>query len=177
MTARQPVRVEFRMDGKNCCIIFDGTSSLINYQHTLFVEGVRFPEARETVSIGTNERMPTAVKGCGVKIVAGVAFFGMDVYFGSNENNKVTIYRRYSQFVMLDALIRAQLDYHLVSSMPALPGKVFNPYFDQLSRAFLAQRHDGLCAYLNQLFGNSKVKAMAYIYLHLNGWNIHAFFF
>lgn len=157
VTARQPTRVEFKMEGKDCCIIFDGTGSLVNYQHTLFIEGIRFPEARETINIGTNERMPTTVKGCGVKIVAGVAFFGLDVYFGKDESNKISVYRRYSQFVMLDALIRAQLDYHLVSSMPPLPGKVFNPYFDQLSRAFLAQRHEGVCFYLNQLLGNSKV--------------------
>lgn len=157
VTARQPVRVEFKMDGKNCCIVFDGMRSLISYVHNLFIEGVRFPEARETIDIGTNERMPTSVATCGIKIVAGVVYFGLNVSFGSDESTKVTIYRRYSQFVMLDSLIRAQLDFHLISSMPSLPGKVYNPYFNQLSKAFLAERHDGVCNYLNQLLGNSKV--------------------
>lgn len=157
VTSRQPVRVEFKMDGKSCCIIFDGMGSLVNYQHTLFIEGVRFPEARESVNIGMGERLPARIKSCGVKVVAGVAYYGFDVSFGEGETEKVSIYRRYSQFVMLDSVLRAQLDYHMVSSLPALPGKVYNPYFDQLGKAFLAQRHAAVGSYLEQLLGNSKV--------------------
>ena len=58
---------------------------------------------------------------------------------------------------MLDLVIRAQTDAHMLSSLPSLPGKIFNPLTDQTSEAFISQRRDALQHYLNQLLLNSKV--------------------
>jgi hypothetical protein len=155
ITAREPVRVEFKMGGKECCIIFDGRGNILTYEHQLFIEGNRFPEARESINIAMNEKMPTQIKSIETKKSSAVAFYGFDVLFA--DGSKSTIYRRYSQFGMLDSLLRAELDFHMVSSLPPLPGKVFNPYFDQMGKAFLAERQAALCSYLSQLLGNSKV--------------------
>ena len=155
ITERYPTRVEFMLEGKNCCIILDGMKNIFTYNHQFLMEGSIAQEARESANIGMHEKIPSEIKPLSPKVSAGVALYGFDVMFP--DGSKVTIYRRYSQFVMLDSLLRAQLDYHMISSLPPLPGKVYNPYFNQLSPAFLAERQSKLGSYLSQLQGNSKV--------------------
>ena len=84
------------------------------------------------------------------------AYYGFEILLETGEN--FLIYRRYSQFDNLDSLIRAQSESHLMSSLPSLPPKIYNPYFDQTAAPFLDERKAVLSSYLNQILGNSKVK-------------------
>ena len=84
-----------------------------------------------------------------------VAYFQIHVKTGYQE--MLTIYHRYSEFDLLDKCLKSQMEGHLKSSLPNLPGKVFNPFVNQISEEFLEMRRRALEQYLVTLLGNSKV--------------------
>jgi hypothetical protein len=73
----------------------------------------------------------------------------------------VSISRRYCEFAMLDSMIRSQTRKHMLSTIPTLPGKVFNPFTNQTSEKFLEQRRRSLEQFLANLVNHEKVFSFA----------------
>jgi hypothetical protein len=159
VVVRQPATVSLTINGHECEISIDGTKSLFSYAYKLTVDGIAQPELRELADSGLNERIPRKIKSLGAALVGDLAYYRYEIDLGNGET--VSISRRFSQFAMLDQLIKAQTPEHLLSSLPSLPGKVYNPYFDQTSKPFLDERQRGLTMYLNTLLGNHKVNCTA----------------
>lgn len=79
------------------------------------------------------------------------------IYSDINQE-RVMVEKRYSDFVRLDNILRGLfLGSHLKDTLPSLPDKVYNPFLDQGSFAFLSTRKQGLEDYLNFLLANDKV--------------------
>jgi hypothetical protein len=92
-------------------------------------------------------------------------------YDGINENS-VTMYqifiksasgdlsmteRRYSDFSMLDKIIKSRPDNQSLGTLPKLPVKVINPWTDQKAVEFVSSRRDALETYLSELLLNPLV--------------------
>lgn len=155
VTARQPTTVSLTVEGHECEITIDGMKSIFSYTHKLTIDGVNQPELRELADSGFNERIPKKIIPQGVALVGDLAYYRYEIDLGNGESTSIS--RRFSQFAMLDQLIIAQTADHLQTSLPILPSKVYNPYFDQTSKEFLEERQRGITSYLNTLLGNSKV--------------------
>lgn len=122
----------------------------------------------QTVTEGKHTRGATGIGGTGTGDTEGshevtptngegkeVAYFQIHVKTGYQE--MLTIYHRYSEFDILDKCLKSQMEGHLKSSLPNLPGKVYNPFVNQISEEFLEMRKRALEQYLVTLLGNSKV--------------------
>ena len=169
--------------GRSFSIECVGTSS-IGFTHTLRLEGQEVAELRTVLDPSLGETLP---RRAGItdtrcyyegkkKIVvyqlfvepgitgesagAAAAANSSSTSLGSRTTSgcgTMLIERRYSEFVSLDIIIRAATDAHLLSSLPSLPGKVFNPMTDQSSEPFIAARKEALQLYLQQILQNGKV--------------------
>lgn len=73
-------------------------------------------------------------------------------------NEKIMVEKRYSEFVILDQVIRGHLTNHIRVTLPNLPQKIFNPFVDQFEVKFLNNRKFSLQAYLVFLLNNDKVR-------------------
>ncbi len=139
-------------------------SKSLSFNYVLKMEGFLVKEIRDKADISLDEPTPnhvsiTDVKNCktnGKEIMMYVIC--CDV--GSGE--KVCVDRRYSDFVLLDEIVRGNTGRNLRSTLPKLPGKVLNPFFDQTSPDFVQRRKEALQTYLQQLLTNSKVCAAAH---------------
>ena len=156
-----------------------GTSS-IGFTHTLRLDGQEVAELRSILDPSLGEALPhragitdTRCFFEGKKKVVVYQLFVEPGLTDSEETgsaagaggsslaagrSSMLIERRYSEFVALDLIIRAATDAHLLSSLPSLPGKVFNPMTDQVSEAFISSRREALNAYLQQILNNGKVR-------------------
>jgi hypothetical protein len=75
------------------------------------------------------------------------------------QNEKVVVERRFSDFDKLDKIIQGHFSVsHLKDTLPTLPTKVYNPFFNQTEFHFLTTRKAKLEEYLNFLLSNEKVK-------------------
>jgi hypothetical protein len=73
------------------------------------------------------------------------------IYAKSGTYGQSIIERRYSDFAMLNKLIRAQVDGHLLQDVPKLPVKVINPFVDQSNDAFINSRREALETFLQEI--------------------------
>lgn len=150
--------VSFKLGNSNC-YVEAATQNLI-YQHEFYIENkIQVPfnkqvESPATETIPTQVSVPLYVRQTEANNKE-VIFYQVLVKTGYGD--EITIYHRYSEFDLLDKCIKSQLDGHLRSSLPSLPGKIWNPFVDQFDEDFLQTRRLALQRYLVTLLGNSKV--------------------
>lgn len=129
-------------------------------------DGNQYPEQRQVTTKSLGEAIPSSIS-----VPTHRTFFEnkkttiiYQIYVKSGSGKDVIVERRFGQFDMLNSLLLGQLHAHMRASLPSLPSKVFNPFFDQTSPDFIAKRKEDLETYLNQLLGNSKVNINIVIY-------------
>lgn len=74
-----------------------------------------------------------------------------------NGGSTIMTERRFSEFAILDNIIRCQTEGHLLTSFPKLPSKL-NSYFTLQDKTFLESRRRALEIYLKYILCNEKVK-------------------
>lgn len=145
-------------DRRACSIDCVGTSG-IGFNHSLRLAGVEVAELRTVLEPGLGEAFPRRAGVADTRVFhegkKKVCLYQLFVEPG-NTSGTLLIERRYSEFGALDLLIRAATDTHLLSSLPSLPGKVFNPMTDQASELFISARKEALQQYLTLLLTNHK---------------------
>lgn len=156
-TYEKEFMITFKLYGK----IFElkvTRSSTLRHVYALNMDGTTVKEIREKADIYLDEKEPqVSITEVRTGHINGkiVTMYQISCQFGPTE--KVTVERRYSEFVTLHKMIKGYTGQHLVATLPRLPGKVMNPFFDQSSPEFLALRRDLLQTYLINLLNNSKV--------------------
>lgn len=65
--------------------------------------------------------------------------------------------RRYRDFETYDSIIKGYTSRHMRPALPVLPGKVLNPFTNQLSDAFIEERRRALEMYIKTILNNPKV--------------------
>lgn len=80
------------------------------------------------------------------------------VFCEASNHETFMVERRYSEFDRFDHILRNNLPPHILSTLPKLPGKVFNPFVDQNEVHFISQRKERLEKYLNFLLNNETVR-------------------
>jgi hypothetical protein len=176
--------IPITIDGVQGSIISDG-SSTITYDTILSLGGDVQKETRQVLDISLGEAYPTMVTIPGYRIQSEPAppqtegsimslfvtppttiyTVWYQVFVKTSSGQEIVVERRYSEFNMLDQLVRSQTASHLVASLPNLPGKVINPFTDQTSEPFIYRRRTALEIYLSMLLGNSKVMLIIYYQL------------
>jgi hypothetical protein len=128
-------------------------------------DGTQFPEVRNVTSVSFGEYIPLSITVPSYRTLfeSKKTAIIYQILVKSGNGKEVLVERRFSQFDMLHSLLYAQMPSHMASSLPPLPPKVYNPFFDQTSNDFVNERKGYLENYLNQLLGNSKV----YFILHI----------
>mmetsp|Transcript_11687 Transcript_11687/g.17705 ORF Transcript_11687/g.17705 Transcript_11687/m.17705 type:complete len:248 (-) Transcript_11687:159-902(-) len=154
--ALQPFTVSFKMGNNNAHVA--GEKNLMTMKYSFFINNrEQIPFTCQTSS-AFNEIIPTTLSI--PSRVARLQEQKYAIYYQISvqmpDGSTVSVNRRYSEFHMLDRALRGQLDGHLLSSLPELPGKVFNPFVNQMSEEFLDRRQHRLQSYLQTLLGNSK---------------------
>lgn len=146
-------------DRRPCSIECVGTST-IGFNHSFRLEGLEIAELRTVLDPSLGESLPRRAGIADTRVFhegkKKITVYQLFVEPG-NTDGTLLIERRYSEFVALDLLIRAATDTHLLTSLPSLPGKVFNPMIDQSSDTFITARKEALQLYLSQLLNNHKV--------------------
>jgi hypothetical protein len=159
ITARK-FSVSFKLANNNCYI--EAVMQSLIYSHEFYVDNqIQTPFSRLAQSPFT-ESIPTQITIASFHLQTDptgkdIVFYQLQVQTGSGEIVKIS--HRYSEFDLLDKCLKSQMDGHLRSSLPNLPGKVFNPFTNQLSQEFLESRRLALQQYLVTLLGNSKVSS------------------
>jgi hypothetical protein len=162
ITARR-FSVSFKLGNNNCYI--EAVMESLIYSHNFFVDNqIQIPFSRLaqspfTESIPTHISIPSFHLQTDPLTRKDIVYYQLQVQTGSGEVVKLS--HRYSEFDLLDKCLKSQMDGHLRSSLPNLPGKVFNPFVNQLSQDFLESRRLSLQQYLVTLLGNSKVSSLA----------------
>lgn len=139
------------------------------YQHEFYIENkIQIPfnkqaESPFTETIPTQVSVPLYIRENDPNSHKEIIFYQILVKTGYGD--EITVYHRYSEFDLLDKCIKSQLDGHLRSSLPNLPGKVWNPFVNQLDEDFLQTRRLALQRYLVTLLGNSKVIIFIYFFV------------
>ena len=142
-----------------------GQHPAIGFNHLLRLDGVEVAELRTVLDPSLGEIFPRRAGVADTRVFSAdvgkkrVVVYQLFVEPGgaSGSDTTLLIERRYSEFVTLDMLIRCSTEAHLLSSLPMLPGKVFNPMTDQNSDSFIATRKESLQLYVEQLLQNHKV--------------------
>ena len=133
--------ISFEFNDKALIIYANGNNG-VYYEHTLVIDAVPIDDVTKKVDVKMDEQVPAAVaisKWRTYREMGNVvAVFVMEVTTGSGET--ISVERRYSDFAYLDASIRSSTDGHMYYSVPNLPPKVYNPFFDQASDDFLQVR-------------------------------------
>jgi len=147
-------------DSRLCVIDCVGTSSVV-FNHSLKCAGQDIAELRTVLEPSVGEVLPhragivdTRTFHDGQKKITVYQLF---VEPGGPGSRSLAIERRFSDFVSLDLLVRAATEPHLLSSLPLLPSKVYNPLVDQNSDAFISTRKDALQSFLQALLNNGKI--------------------
>ena len=150
--------ISFKLGNENAHISCVMETSVFNYQHRFFINTIEQTPFRAQLESSFNESLPTQIT-----VPSHIArldgnkyaiYYQIDVV--SADGSVHSVYHRYSAFDLLDLSMRSLLDGHLKSSLPSLPGKVFNPFFNQMAEKFLNDRQQHLQQYLQILLGNSK---------------------
>jgi hypothetical protein len=151
--------ISFKIGNQNAHIDCTVATAVFDYEHTFFINNIeQMPFSQQPRSI-FNESIPIQIT-----VPSHVArlfekkyviYYQIDVRTADGDVHSIN--RRYSEFDVLDMSMRSLLDGHLKSSLPSLPGKVLNPFTNQMSEKFLEERQFCLQQYLQQLLGNSKV--------------------
>lgn len=154
-------------------ITAEGTSS-IGYVHILTVNGKEITEFREPDGIDLGEKIPMHVSIPDTRtFYDGSRQVTMyQLFTKSGVSGHAIVERRYSEFSTLDKLIRAQVEPHILPSLPKLPGKyswreglpcttslffsvkILNPWVDQNEESFIIHRKEALELYLCELLKN-----------------------
>jgi len=131
----------------------------ISANYKLSFNGNDYPEFRSEIASSLGENLPTSITipSHRTKFMTKKCIALYQILVKAGNGQEIVVEKRYSQFCMLNDLLRAQIDGHIRSSMPSLPGKFINPLLDQSSQEFITSRQVALQHYLNQLLGNSKV--------------------
>lgn len=151
--------VSFQLDGHSFELVVIRSSSL-NNSYSLCVDGHQMKEIREKTDISVNEPLPTCVEISEVKNckINGKIVSVYQICCRLESGESMFVERRYSDFQHLNTIVVGQTGRHLRSTLPALPGKILNPFVDQTSDNFIQVRRDGLQRYLKHLLTNSKVR-------------------
>jgi hypothetical protein len=174
--------ITFKLSHNNCYIDVTMAMPSFHYHHEFYVDQVQQRSFHQLAQSPFTETIPLQISiptyilqtvtggatatttpggggATGAAAAAGerkeVAYYQIQVKTGYQE--MLTIYHRYSEFDLLDKCLKSQMEGHLKSSLPNLPGKVFNPFVNQISEEFLEVRKVALEQYLVTLLGNSKV--------------------
>lgn len=153
--------VQFMIGESNASIVATGTNSL-GYSHVLEVEQREIGESRVS-SVNLGERLPTLLS-----IPDTRSFYADEdklltvyqIFVQSGNDGNAIVERRFSEFSVLDKLIKSQMEPFNYSELPKLPVKVFNPFVNQNDQQFIATRKDVLEKYLNSLLLNPQVMLM-----------------
>lgn len=129
------------------------------YHHEFYVDQMKQTPFNKVAESPFTETIPTQVS---VPLYIREQEGGKEVIYyqllvKTGLGDEITVYHRYSEFDLLDKCIKSQLDGHLRSSLPSLPGKVWNPFVNQFDEDFLQTRRLALQRFLVTLLGNSKV--------------------
>lgn len=140
---------------------------LAEHEILLVMDGKPLKEFRETPDVSLGEARPISITIDDMRVahVTGPAGTKKTAYFQistqiENADRIVKVEKRFSEFEVLDDIIRGYIVGHMRSSLPSLPPKVLNPFFDQLSGNFLLTRKFALQQYLIDLKNNSKVSSI-----------------
>lgn len=150
------------------------SSSLANqYQALKIYENYRVPHIKETANISLDEPKPKNIIISDVRIVSpsidstkSVAYFCIESEM-THSKQKIAVEKRFSDFTILDSILRSLTSKHLLDTLPKLPGKVYNPFFNQLDKKFLLDRKKLLEKYLFDLLNNEKLCYLTEFYCFL----------
>jgi PX domain/Fas apoptotic inhibitory molecule (FAIM1) len=149
--------VSFLLEGKECVIAITGIKSVYYNKYSLKISDEEIKELRDMASTGIlfGDHRPRSVTIPDCLSTAAAVMYQISVE--TRGGKKVLVERRYSEFSVLDAMVRTSVPGHLLSSLPILPSKVYNPFFDQSSDAFVTSRRLALELYINQILGMDKI--------------------
>ncbi len=137
-------------------------NNTLKYTYTLKLEGHEVKEIREKVDISLDEPLPKQVLITDVRPGKAqgksITLYRLCCDVGVGE--KIFVERRYSEFVTLNDIVRSNTAQHIRSTLPKLPGKVLNPFFDQTNPDFVHKRREALQNYIKDLLTNSKVRVV-----------------
>lgn len=147
--------IQFQIDGHAAFISALRTLSF-SYTHNLFVEQKEIKELRNlsirhwfdiylfSLSIPDTRSFFDGTKQVTVyQIIAQSSIEGKNISI---------VERRFSEFVILDSIIKTQINSHIhMSNFPKLPDKVVNPWVDQSAVEFISSRRIALEEYLFSL--------------------------
>lgn len=173
--------ITFRLMDKAIVILCNGQSSL-KYKYFLQIEGQEYPHLGQVAVSSLGEKAPKYVT---VPKVSSrrengsvVTFYELQVetpsipetHLPAVKGYKFTIERRFSEFVLLDAMIRSQTESHLVDSLPKLPTKFKMPFSKQTDEEFIESRRQSVESYMRFLLANEKIlhytEFMCFLGLH-----------
>lgn len=164
--------IAFDIDGEEAYISAHGTATL-GYTHTFAVNGEEVKELRSIhggeiidFSLGTRIPMHISIPDTRTFHDGNRQVTMYQIYAQSGSSGKAIVERRFSDFVILDKIVRNLTDGKLHQYLPKLPEKVLNPWIDQCDEAFIASRKDILQVYLCELLKHPLVSN--YIRMLLN---------
>lgn len=123
-------------------------------------------DVTDCCSIGNMSSFSVSEK-CTHRLMNGTVTTFYVINLKSPMGDDVVIERRYSEFAMLDVIIRSQTSKVLRATLPIISGKVYNPFTDQMSEEFIDQRRRALQQYLQDLIYNEKVFSYTELLLFL----------
>lgn len=143
---------------------FDITAKtgLTTIDFSMTVNGAPVKEVKETPDIALDELRPGPISINEVRVAYDGKKATVFYQICYNLNGQATtIERRYSEFVVLDEIVRGHISGHLKDTLPTLPGRILNPFINQTSETFIRERKLSLNQYLVGLQGNNKVSQIS----------------
>lgn len=133
--------------------------SSVRIRITMTMNGYELKEIRKTTEIGINEAPPARVsvpsaRNCQVN---GKSVTVYKICCETSAREKIAVERRYSDFQLLNTMVTGHTGQHLRPTLPKVPPRVINPFYDQTNEWFVNTRREALQAYLQSLLSNNKV--------------------
>ena len=137
------------------------TGFRMGYSHILTFQGRDIEEIKGYpggLSVGDNPPEHVSIPDSRVYYDGFKNVTLFQIFIRPIEGGQIIAERRFSEFIILNNLIKALKDKH-VGILPTLPGRVFTPWTDQQSVLFTDERRIALQFYLQSLLTNSRVCA------------------
>lgn len=133
--------------------------SSVRIRITMTMNGYDLKEIRKTTEISTNEAPPVRVLIPSARTLTmhGKTIAVYKVCCETNTKEQVAVERRYSDFQYLNTMVTGHTGQHLRPTLPKIPARVINPFYDQTNEWFINTRRQALESYLQNLLANNKV--------------------
>lgn len=133
--------------------------SILSYPFAMYSNGTKLRDLRSSLEEIEEEKIPANIEIVEVRkcIIDGNPVAVYKICCELKTGEKILLDRRYSDFDTLDNIIRGLTGIHLKQTIPHIPAKKINPFFDQFQEPFINYRKKKLENYLKALLQNYKV--------------------